>query len=156
MHVPSEIKEALFKLGLDISRLEEITSFCLLDSYTGSTFLGPPQTKEKRWDNFEKSLDLKDWALGVKDETRTPADRDKNWLHVDDNTSVLLQHNSEKAFIDFWRTYVIPDARILSLAMLHAVVMGVYSDSFYRQYEALCDGVIEFRVAKSAARSNNT
>jgi KaiC/GvpD/RAD55 family RecA-like ATPase len=64
---------------------------------------------------------------------------------LDDNTSVLLQHNSEKSFIDFWRTHIILDARILSLAILHAVVTRVYSNTFYSQYEVLCDGVIEFR-----------
>ena len=145
MHVPSEVKESLSRLGLDISRLEGDTSFRVLDSYTGSTFLGPPQTIGARWRNFEKSLDLKDWAAGISEESTNPLERDKNRLHVDDNTSVLLQHNSEKSFIDYWRTHIILNARILNLSILHAAVTGVYSDTFYSQFEALCDGVIEFR-----------
>lgn len=145
MHVPTEIKRGLSRLGLEIPKMEEDASFRVLDSYTSSTFLGPQQTKEKQWANFEKSLDLKDWAAGVTDTSINPLERDKNRLHVDDNTSVLLQHNSEKSFIDFWRTHIILDARILNLSILHAVVTGVYSDTFYSQYEALCDGVIEFR-----------
>jgi KaiC/GvpD/RAD55 family RecA-like ATPase len=152
MHIPSQIKEALSRLGLDIPRLEESSSFRILDSYTGSTFLGPPQTREKRWQNFEKSLDLKDWVTGVMEESTNPLERDKNRLHMDDNTSVLLQHNSEKSFIDFWRTHIILDARILNLVILHAVVSGVYSETFYSQYEALCDGVIEFRGREERGR----
>jgi len=100
MHVPAEISEAN-KTRLDIPKIEEDMSFRILDSYTGSTFLGPPQTIGNRWKNFEKSLDLKDWAAGVSEESTNPLERDKNRLHVDDNTSVLLQHNSEKDFIDF-------------------------------------------------------
>ena len=145
MHVPSEVKGSLSGLGLDITRLEGDTSFRVLDSYTGSTFLGPPQTIGARWKNFEKSLDLKDWAAGISEESTNPLERDKNRLHVDDNTSVLLQHNSEKSFIDYWRTHILLNARILNLAILHAAVTGVYSDTFYSQFEALCDGVIEFR-----------
>lgn len=50
-------------------------------------------------------------------------------MHIDDNTSVVVQYNDEKAFIDFWRTKMIPEARKSEFACLHSVVTGAYSDT---------------------------
>jgi len=70
----------------------------------------------------------------------------KTWLHIDDDTSILLHYNQEKEFIDYWRTRNIPSARATETAMLHAVLTGTASDSFYRKLESLCDGIIEFKT----------
>ncbi len=77
---------------------------------------------------------------------------DKNRLHIDDNTSVLLHQNSEKDFIDFWLTQAMPSTRVLNLAVVHSVVTETYSPTFYRQYEALCDGIIDVRSREEAGK----
>ncbi len=93
-----------------------------------------------------RSLKLSDWDAGILDEMKG---RDegigRRRFHVDDNTSVLLQYNDEKTFIDHWRTKAIPETRALEFTSIHSVVTGVYSESFYRQSESLSDGVIDFR-----------
>ena len=73
------------------------------------------------------------------------AEDEKQWLHIDDNTSVMCHYTDEKLMVDIWRTRIIPYARIRGLAMFHSVMMGIASDSFYKQFESLCDGIIEFR-----------
>src|SRR5215470_17683824 len=47
--------------------------------------------------------------------------------------------------IDMWRTRFLPYARARELAMIHSFVRGVASDTFYRNFEALCDGIFDLR-----------
>ena len=71
-------------------------------------------------------------------------------MHIDDNTLVLVRYNSEPAIIDFWRTRAIPISRTRELAFMHSLVTGTASDSFYKQFEALCDGTIELKTQDTA------
>ncbi len=76
---------------------------------------------------------------------------EKRRLHIDDNTSVLLQYNEEKVFIDLWRTRFIPMARVRELAFLHSLITGVYSEAFCRQFESIADGIIELRSEEKSS-----
>jgi KaiC/GvpD/RAD55 family RecA-like ATPase len=152
-HIPQEVLEALAKLGLDVEPLEEKDLLRIMDSYTRMTGIGVFEKRGKQWEKIRKfyepwegSLDLRDWDLAaIQEYGEGVTVIGKHWIHVDDNTSVLLQYNSEKAFIDFWRTRIIPGARVEEGALMHSVIAGVYSEGFYRQFEALCDGTIDFR-----------
>jgi len=75
---------------------------------------------------------------------------EKRRLHIDDNTAVLLQFNEEKTVIEHFRTLTIPYARKLQVAAIHSATTGVYSESFYRQFESFCDGVLDFRTKEQA------
>lgn len=146
-HIPSEIREALRRLGLNVEKLEEEGTFRILDTYSVTVGLGvsekPPMTTWKGW---EGSVKLSDWSIGMAQQMKAgPSEGEKRRLHIDDNTSVLNRYNKENEITDFWRTRAIPSARARELVLLHSLVAGVYSDAFYRQFESLCDGIIDFK-----------
>ena len=147
-HIPDEIREAFANLGLNVKKLEDDNTLRIVDSYSLTTLLKRSKEAEKSGivQSMERSLNLNDWTKDnfdfVKEEI---PEIEKNRLHIDDDTSVLVSYNDEKTFIDHWRTSAIPWARIFGWAMLHSSVTGAYSENFYRQFESICDGIIDFR-----------
>jgi len=151
MHPPHEVRESLTRLGLHVKELEKKDHLRILDTYDVMTGLAHPETPEgmrsKGREAYEhQSFDLNHWSSKVVTMIREGvAEDEKQWLHIDDNTSVMCHYTDEKLMIDIWRTRIIPYAKVRGLAMFHSVMMGIASDSFYRQFESLCDGIIEFR-----------
>ena len=45
--------------------------------------------------------------------------------------------------------------RILDLAIFHSVVSRVWSESFYKRFEAQCDGVIDFKAEEDGGQLEN-
>jgi len=150
-HPPHEVRESLTRLGLNVKELERKDQLRILDTYDVMTGLAHPETPEgmrsKGREAYEhQSFDLNHWSSKVVNIIREGvADDEKQWLHIDDNTSVMCHYTDEKLIVDIWRTRIIPYAKIRGLAMFHSVMMGIASDSFYKQFESLCDGIIEFR-----------
>jgi KaiC/GvpD/RAD55 family RecA-like ATPase len=96
---------------------------------------------------------LKDWERDDAELLKEAApEGEKKRLHVDDDTSVIVSYNDEKSFIDHWRTRAIPSARIFEWCMLHSAVTGTLSENFYRQFESLCDGIIDFKSIEENER----
>lgn len=148
-HPPNDIKKAFGRFGLDVKKLEDDDMLWIEDSYTVQTGLSAPQDQS---DYTQVSVKLSDWSIGLaKDIKGGMPEIWKRRLHVDDNTGVLLQYNEEKTFIDFWRTRVIPHSRARECVVLQSLVKGVASPPFYKQFESLCDGIIDF---KSEEREN--
>jgi class 3 adenylate cyclase len=163
-HFPHEAKEAL-------SRLVEDTKFGaeqflkIVDSYTQTMEYEEDQKKIKASNNSgfrvaktrEKPLDLvksaENWAKEAK---LGYTDKDKRWLHIDDNTCILLRYNDEKTVIDKWRTGILPySVRDRETPHLLAFPRGGASDWFYSQFESFCDGIIEFRAKEEGGRIEN-
>jgi len=148
-HIPREVVEALGRFGLDIQRLEDEGNFRILDTYTATTQVGVPERpKIGRQPYQTQSAKLSDWSISAAQDMKSPREipePERRRLHIDDNTSVLLQYNSEKEMIDIWRTRFVPLARAREDIMIHSLVFGVFSEGFYRQFESLCDGIVDFR-----------
>jgi len=70
---------------------------------------------------------------------------DRRLLHIDDNAGVLVQYNDEKTFLDFLRTRYLPFSRARECVVIHALLKDVASSSFYKQYESLFEGIIDFK-----------
>ena len=137
-HNPTEVLEYLAKLGLNVESLQEDDSFSIIDSYTTQMGLGKPKIPTSRVHYQTQSVRLSDWSIAMSQEMKTGhSESEKGRLHIDDNTSVLLQYNEEKLFTDFWRTHAVPVARGRQLAFLHSLATGVYSDALYRQFERI-------------------
>lgn len=147
---PNEIRKHLERFELNVKRLEQDGSFRILDSYTGQTGLGYPEagtiTPREQEQAVRQSVKLSDWSISMAREIKAGIlEENKKRLHIDDNTGVLLQYNEEKVMIDLWRTRVIPFIRACEVVALNSLVKGVASDTFHRQFESLCDGIIDFR-----------
>lgn len=145
-HYPDEVLGGLAKFGLDIEKLQAENTLSIIDSYTVQLGLGPAKVPKGRVHFQTQSVKLSDWSMASSQEMKTGVpEPEKRRLHIDDNTSVLLQYNDEKVFIDVWRTRFIPMARGRELAFIHSLVTGVYPDAFCRQFESIADGIIELR-----------
>jgi KaiC/GvpD/RAD55 family RecA-like ATPase len=146
-HTPKEVRDILMRSGVDIDRFEDSGAFRVIDSYTAQTGLSEPETTGNDWyAMISKTLKVSDWSITTAQRIRKGIPKEeKRWLHIDDNTSVLNRYNSENAIIDYWRTRGIPETRAEEAVVLHSLLTGVASDVFYRQFESLCDGIIDFR-----------
>lgn len=143
-HTPEDIRKAFYRFGLDVKKLEDGDNLWIEDSYTVQTGLHAPQDQS---DYTQVSVKLSDWSIGLaKDIKGGMPEAWKRRLHIDDNTGILLQYNEEKPMIDFWRTRVIPHSRARDCVVLQSLVRGVASAPFYKQFESLCDGIIDFKI----------
>ncbi len=155
-HAPDDVRRQLAALDHRIVELEAHDTFRIWDSYTTQTSYGGPldpgrTTPGELRDN--SSLKMSDWEqLESEELAEGYDDADRGRLHIDDNTSVLVQFNDEKSVFEHHRTRTAPYVRKLGLSALHSVVRGAYSDSFYSQFEAFCDGIIDFKAQEEGGR----
>lgn len=147
MHNPNKIREGLTNLGLNVKKLEQDDLLRIIDSYTVTTGLGIPEETEKVKGRHEThSFNVVDWSIGFLREMKEGFDEaEKRWLHIDDNTSVLDNYTDEKTLLNVWRTRAMPWLAARELLLLNSFVVGVQSESFYRQLELLFDGIIDFK-----------
>ncbi len=151
MHIPAEARQSLENLGVNLKHLESEDRFRFVDSYTPLT--GLPMEREKGTLAGRPSTALNDptffekYAANIVEVFRTGAlERDKRWLHIDDNTSIFNRYLGDEQVLKLFNTLAFPEMRFLEISAFHAVVAGVFSDSFYKQFEAQCDGVIDFKT----------
>ncbi len=148
MHIPKDIREALAGLGLNLKRLEEEGIFRIMDTYTraaGLGLVGEPVVGGISFEIHKPSL-LEDLTTEmVRMVKEGVPEADKGWLHVDDDASVLNRYRNEDEIIDMWRTRIVPWLKARELVLFHSLLTGLASDSFYRQFETMCDGIIDFK-----------
>ena len=147
-HIPNEVREALTRLGLDVGKLEVERALRIIDSYTIQLKIGVPEGTGTGGvdDAVTQSLKVSDYSIAMARKLKEGhAEQEKRGLHIDDNTGIILQYNEERAVIDFWRTRIIPLFRASEDIALHSLLTGVASDAFCRQFESLCDGIVDFK-----------
>ncbi len=162
MHIPREVRQALQKLGIDAKRLESEDRFRLIDSYTGLTGLPIQPESSHISERFARAPAYNDpsWLesytanIVILLEKGAP-EADKRWLHIDDNTSIFNRYFKEQDVVNLFQTRVFQMTRLLDLSAFHSVVAGVWSQSFYKQFEAQCDGVIDFKVEEDEGQLEN-
>ena len=148
-HTPSDIRKAFDRRGLDVKKLEDNDMLWIVDSFTVQT---GADTSQDQSEVTQVSVKLSDWSIALARDLKTGISESmKRRLHIDDNTGTLLQYNEEKAIIDFWRTRYIPYSRARECVNIYSLLTNVASTSFYKQYESLSDGIIDF---KSEEREN--
>ncbi len=161
MHIPGEVRQGLQKLGIDPKKLETEDRFRMIDSYTGltglpiqpepvSTFTGRPRISLNDPSYLEKYTASIAALL-----TEGAPEIDKRWLHLDDNTSIFNRYFKEQDVLNIFQTRVFQLTRILDLSVFHSIVAGVWSESFYKQFEAQCDGVIDFKAEEDEGQLEN-
>lgn len=146
-HIPEEMRGALSRIGVDCAALEEKDLLRIIDSFTVTTGIGSPERRPGKFERYQsKSILLPDWAEAAMHEiVEGVPEVEHRRLHLDDNLSVLAQYNDEKALVDYWRTRFVPWSRSLNLSVLHSLTTGVHSQTFYNNFETLCDGILDFQ-----------
>jgi KaiC/GvpD/RAD55 family RecA-like ATPase len=140
---PEEVRADFARHGLDAKRLEEDDKLRISDTYTKQTGLG----------SREESMKVSDWSIGwMKALKADIPEAEKRWLHIDDDTSVVLQYNKEEECIDLWRTRLIPYFRASETVVLWGFLTEAASIGFYRKLESLCDGIVSFRSEEKEGR----
>lgn len=143
-HVPSKLREAFTTLGLDVKKLEKDDKLRILDSYTMQTGLGSPEKSKSKIS--VQPLKLSDSSIEFAQQIKAGIPEvDKRWLHIDDNWGVMLQYNDEKAILNFSRTRMPFWVSARDTTFLVAIMTGIASEAFYKQYVAVYDGIIDFR-----------
>lgn len=145
-HSVLEARNKMSKLGVDVRKLQVEDLLRFIDSYTVQMGLGSAE-KPKGADAFKtESVRISDWAKAAGEQIQQGiADSEKHRLHIDDNLTVMTRYNKEDELIDFWRTRIIPLYRARESVLVHPLAVGVASDVFFKQFEALSDGIIDFR-----------
>ena len=160
MHIPGEVRQGLQKLGIDLKKLESEDRFRLIDSYTGLTGLPIQPEPADLTGRHRLSLNdpsfLENYTANIVTLLKEGApETDKRWLHIDDNTSIFNRYFKEQDVLNIFQTRVFQLTRLLDLSVFHSVVAGVWSESFYKQFEAQCDGVIDFKAEEDEGQLEN-
>lgn len=160
MHISTEVRQAIEKLGVDLNQMEKEDRFRFIDSYTPLTRL--PMEGGKGTLSGRPSTPINDpsfvekFSENISDLLRKGAnDTDKRWIHIDDNTSIFNRYVKEQDVLNLFNTLVFPEIRMLELSAFHSVITGVYSNSFYKQFEAQCDGVVDFKTEEDDGQLEN-
>lgn len=144
-HIPSEVRSFLANLGVDVGKLEAEDKLRIEDSYTGQTGLGLPEMPAGKKVPIQP-LKLSDSSIEFAQHIKAGIpESDRRLLHIDDNTSILLQYNDEKTIVNFVRTRMIHWARARETTYLVSAPSGVASDAFSRQLESSFDGKIDVK-----------
>jgi len=160
MHIPGEVRQGLQKFHIDLKTLENEDRFRLIDSYTSLTGLPIQPEPAGLTGRHRPSINDPSYLEHYTDNIVTlrekgAPDTDKRWLHIDDNTSIFNRYFKEQDVLNIFHTRVFLLTRLLDLSVFHSVVAGVWSESFYKQFEAQCDGVIDFKAEEDEGQLEN-
>lgn len=145
-HAPTQIRESLAKLGVNVGEKERDGMLSVVDSYTAQIGISAPEGPKDSV--IRQSLRIADWSLAVAQDMKGTARMElehEEHLHIDDSFSVLLRYNEEKSIVDWVRTRGLPQNRINKELWFLPLATRIASDSFYRQLELVCDGILDFK-----------
>ncbi|MGP8078855.1 MAG: adenylate/guanylate cyclase domain-containing protein [Thermoplasmata archaeon] len=140
----ADVREAMEELGLSIEAETDRGMLRLIGSSAPAP--GPERGGRGPKSGFlsGRAPDVGRWGREIKKQTAQGFDeRERGWLHIDDNTSLLLQSTDEETMLNSWRTVFIPWGRARELITVNGFVKGIASDTFYRKTESLYDGVFD-------------
>lgn len=137
---PDDVRSFLSKLAVDVPQAEKAGLLWIIDYY--SPGIGA-QSKEK-------------WTVSSLKLTDISIDRRQRWqvqrpcLHLDDNWSVVFEHNDEKSVVQFLRTKIIPGTRATQRVQLLGISRGMHSDYVYKSLEDAAYGVVDIKTQEVA------
>jgi class 3 adenylate cyclase len=148
-----DVKEALEGLGVSVERETKRGMLRLIDSYTPATSQAKGRPLGRVGFLASQTPDVGRWGSAIRKQIAAGfEDQDRKWLHIDDNTSLLLQFTDEESMLNGWRTVFIPWGRARELVTVNGFVKGIASEAFYRKNEALYDGVFDMVTNEKEGR----
>jgi KaiC/GvpD/RAD55 family RecA-like ATPase len=155
---PDRIRAQLTRLG--VQNLEELDPkpkltfrprLALHDWYTAAVGRRvQDQFEEPRIFNSLKVADLSiEWMRGEKSTGILYEGPGSPVLRILDNVSCLSRFNSEKDWVEFVITRILPRATRWNQVTLVGLTAGLHSDWVYKTLEAVADGVVDFRLEES-------
>ena len=152
-YTPQEVRTSLQELGVGVDAFERRGIFRIMDTYTPTTPLKEPSVGRAEPLLSGRIPDARKWAEAIRGRMKTGfEDEEKRWLHIDDNEAVLLQFSDEEYVINGYRTTFVPMTKARDLLVLHALLTGVASDSFYRKRESMVDAVIDIKAVEEGRK----
>lgn len=148
-HEPTDVTNALARLGVKVQAARRRGLFRLLDSYTVQGGLAKSK-QYKPYDFVSLSLRLKEWkqgAIGVLSDSE-----ERDILHIDDNDSLLATANSEVEILDFFQSRAFAAARSKHITFLHGFTTGVHSKRFHHRLQSFVDGILDFAAWENHGR----
>lgn len=157
LHPPSEVREALQRLGVDVQKQEGEGFLRILDTYSVTTGLSQPENPQHGPDPYQsRSVSMMNWSAEIARQIKEGFPEDhKRWLHIDDAASILNQYDEEKNVLEAWRTRWIPYTRARELVDIPSVLAETSSQAFYREFESFSDAIFEFRGREESGRIGN-
>ena len=148
-HPPDDARRSMRTQGIDTATAEKEGRLRIIDSYTIQTGLRPP-TRREPYGFASGSLKMSDWTAASPQVLVEPEER--RLVHIDENNSVLLNHNSEGEVLDFFRARAYEGARRNEILFLHSFLMNNHSRRFYAAFESLADVVVDFESREERGR----
>ncbi len=133
---PDDVRANLSRLGLDPREAEQSGLLWIIDFYSPGIGV---QSKEK-W--TVSSLKLTDLAI----DRRSRRHVQRPCLHLDDNWSIVFEHNEEKDVVQFLKTKIIPGTRESQRAQLLGLTRGLHGEYVYRSLEDAAYGVVDIKT----------
>ena len=163
---PEGIRLQLAQLGLDVKTLEANEKLRVFDWYTAT--LGR-KSKEKYAFYSLKAADLSvlfsKYLMASPDSSASPdtatdtgfllPSPSPDWLRILDDASCLARFNEEKSWVEFVRTRMVPIASLWKSTGIGGVIKGIHSDWTYKNLEAACDGVIDFKLDETTEEARS-
>jgi KaiC/GvpD/RAD55 family RecA-like ATPase len=145
---PDDIRAQLSRLGLNVEDLEKQEKLQLQDWFTATLGL---KSKEKLAPPSLKVADLSIWT--AKEQMQGPPAVDL--LRIADNIPVLDRFNTEKSWIEYVLTRVIPSRRFRKTTAIRGVMRNIHSEWAYKQLEGAVDGIIDFKLDDTGDQLRN-
>jgi len=154
---PENIRSQLTQLGLDVEHLEENDKLRVFDWYTAT--LGR-KSKEKYAFYSLKAADLsvlfsKYLMATGSDVDSIPPTPSPEWFRILDDFSCLGRFNEEKSWVEFVRTRLLPISSLWKSTGIGGLMKGVHSEWVYKNLEAACDGVVDFKLDESGEEARS-
>lgn len=145
---PENLRSQLRRFGLDSGELESKDTLRIWDFYSAT--LG--QKSQERY-GFD-SLKVADLSIRISrgEMRRTPT---PDHLYITENSSVLARFNDDKSWVEYLLSRALPAATITKSTSVRGIIIGVHSDSVYKQLEAAADGVIDLKVEEVGGEARN-
>lgn len=154
---PENIRTQLAQLGLDVGQLEANDKFRVFDWYTAT--LGRKSNEKFAFYSL-KAADLSvlfaKYLMSTQDGIAAQRPQPSpDWLRILDDASCLARFNEEKSWVEFVRTRMIPIASLWRSTGIMGIIKGIHSDSTYKNLEAACDGVIDFKLDETTEEARS-